>query len=493
VSQERDGGVVGPALVTARPAVIAEEASKTFLLPHTRIHHVKDHALRWFRPQPTAEMFTALDRVSLRVNHGESVALVGRNGSGKSTLLKIVAGIHHATGGRLLVRRGLRIATMIELGVGFHPELTGEENVYLNAAIHGLSRDQIDAMYPSVVAYAELHRFMDAPIKTYSSGMVMRLGFAIGMQLDPDMFLLDEIFAVGDEGFQQKCMRSMREFREGGRTMFFVSHSAEAVRDMCGRAVVLEHGRLTFDGEVDAGIRHYRRLIGQEPSLEGPGAAGLPPPSIVDQEPADDRHLGGIAAEVWEGGAEAQLAFLRGQGLKPEHHVLDLGCGPLRAGTRLLAFLEPGHYVGVDHDAAAIEAGCRLEAPRAGVDPGRGRCYVADATDLSAIDGTFDVIVAIGLVECLDAAQVARMMAAALRRLSPAGRLFIAFLEASGPALFERIERPGGAHSTLEGPVRHFDYGVLARLAEAAGGRAERVGEWGDPQGQSMMVVTPDV
>jgi ABC-2 type transport system ATP-binding protein len=474
----------------ARPVVVAEEASKTFLLPHARTHHVKDHALRWFRPLPAVETFTALDRVSLRVHEGESVALVGRNGSGKSTLLKLVAGIHHATGGRLLVRRGLRIATMIELGVGFHGDLTGEENVYLNAAIHGLSRDQIEAMYPDVVAYAELHRFMDAPIKTYSSGMVMRLGFAIGMQLDPDMFLLDEIFAVGDEGFQQKCLRSMYEFRERGRTMFFVSHSAEAVRDMCGRAVVLDHGRLTFDGDVDAGIRHYRRLIGQEPSMEGAEPAVQPQPSAGEQDASGDRHRGGVSADLWESGGEAQLAFLRSQGLKPEHHVLDLGCGPLRTGVRLLAFLEPGHYVGVDHDPASIEAGQRIEAPRAGVDPGRGRCEVADVTDLSQVDGTFDVITAIGVVECLELAQVARMMAAAVRRLSPSGRMFIAFHEASGPALFERLERPGGSSSTLEGPLRHFDYGVLARLADAAGGRAERLGEWGDPDGQSMMVLT---
>ena len=130
----------------------------------------------------------------------------GANGSGKSTLLKLIAGIHHATGGTLLVRAGLRIATMIELGVGFHPDLSGRENVFLNAAIHGLSREEIDALYPKVVEYAELDQFIDNPIKTYSSGMIMRLGFAVGINLNPDMFLLDEVFAVGDEAFQRKCL-----------------------------------------------------------------------------------------------------------------------------------------------------------------------------------------------------------------------------------------------------------------------------------------------
>src|SRR5438132_8146683 len=207
------------------------------------------------------EEFVALNRVNFEVVEGESVALVGRNGSGKSTLLKMIAGIHHATGGKLLVRTGVRIATMIELGVGFHPDLSGRENVSLNAAIHGLSRDEIAAIYPQIVAYAELEPFIDNAIKTYSSGMVMRLGFAVSINLNPDLFLLDEIFAVGDESFQRKCLTSMREFKERGRSMFFVSHSAEAVRQMCERAIVLEHGRVRFDGDALGGIREYRRVL----------------------------------------------------------------------------------------------------------------------------------------------------------------------------------------------------------------------------------------
>src|SRR5262249_51999815 len=174
-----------------RPIVIAHDLSKTFPLHH-RVLSVKERAMNVLRGRRGSdEHFVAVNRVTFEVAEGESVALVGRNGSGKSTLLKMIGGIHHATGGKLLVRAGTRIATMIELGVGFHPDLSGRENVYLNAAIHGLSREQINDIYPHVVAYAELEPFMDNAIKTYSSGMVMRLGFAVSINLDPDLFLID--------------------------------------------------------------------------------------------------------------------------------------------------------------------------------------------------------------------------------------------------------------------------------------------------------------
>lgn len=471
------------------PVVVSERASKSFQLPHTRAIAVKDRALGWFGRRRPPETFTALDEASFIVHEGESVALVGRNGSGKSTLLKLIAGIHHATGGRLLVRRGLRIATMIELGVGFHPDLTGEENVYLNAAIHGLTREEIESIYASVVAYAELDRFMDAPIKTYSSGMVMRLGFSIGMQLDPDVFLLDEIFAVGDEAFQRKCLASMRAFRERGRTMFFVSHAAEAVREMCRRALVLDRGRLAFDGDVHAGIRHYRRLIGNEPSLDGSDPHAGKAPEERRAAGRDDGWHRRIAGGAWDEAGARHLAFLREHGLTPTHHVLDLGCGPLRTGVPLLSFLQAGHYVGVDHDAALLEAGLKLELPSAGLAPDRGHYFVSGSQDLSTVEGEFDVIWCAGLLQDLPHELVALTFAAALRKLAPGGRMFVAYFEAPTFLSLVPIERPGPCHSYFDRAPRHFDFATLARYAEAAGGRAERIGEWGDPHGQVMMEV----
>jgi ABC-2 type transport system ATP-binding protein len=469
-----------------RPIVIAQNVSKTFPLHH-RVLSVKERVMNTLRGRGSSdEAFVAINHVSFEVVEGESVALVGRNGSGKSTMLKMIAGIHHATGGKLLVRAGLRIATMIELGVGFHPDLSGRENVYLNAAIHGLSREQIDAIYPQVVAYAELAAFMDNALKTYSSGMVMRLGFAVSINLDPDLFLLDEIFAVGDESFQQKCLKSMREFKERGRTMFFVSHAAEAVRQMCERAIVLEHGLVRFDGDALSGIREYRRVLTMAPLAVGAAAESIKVPG-ADPEFSLHRRIAGYK---WEEAGERHLEFLREHGLRPSDRVLDVGCGPLRTGVKLLKFLEPGRYVGVDSDASMIEAGVRIEAPLAGVDPSRGQYYIGNATDLAAVEGAFDVIWVNGLVQDLPHEQTALVLASAIRRLAPGGRLFVAYFEAPEFFSLDPIERPGPCFSYFDRTPRHFDYDTLARYVSAAGGCAERLGEWRDPHGQMMLVVT---
>lgn len=475
--------------------IIAERLSKQFVLHHARMLTVKEQALAWLRGRTDSshETFTALEDLTFSVDSGESVALVGRNGSGKSTLLKLIAGIHPPTSGRLLVRTGTRIASMIELGVGFHPELTGVENVYLSAAIHGLSRDAIEEIYPQVVEYSELARFIDAPIKTYSSGMVMRLGFAISVHLDPDAFLLDEIFAVGDEAFQHKCVASMRGFQERGKTMFFVSHAAQTVREMCRRTLVLDKGRLVFDGDADDGVRHYQRLIGEEPSLESAAEPGDHTPS--DDTPADDTpavpwHRLVVGGATWDAAGVRHLEWLRAQGLRPRHRVLDLGCGSLRSGVHLLGYLDEGGYVGVDRDGALISAGREIEAPLAGVDASRGRYHTTDVTNLDEVDGTFDVVVAFGLVQDLAYAEVARMFAAAIPKLAPGGRMFVAYFEAPSPLTLERIERPGPSYSYFDQLMRHYDFESLARLVQACGARAERLGEWGDPHGQTMMLVT---
>jgi ABC-2 type transport system ATP-binding protein/lipopolysaccharide transport system ATP-binding protein len=257
------------------PVIIAENVSKRFTLRHNHAGELKVRFLGLFHrsKRETLEDFWALRGISTTIGHGEAVGVVGRNGSGKSTFLKLVAGLHRPTSGRLLVARGARIGTMIELGVGFHGELTGEENVFLNTSIHGLSRADTEAIYPSIVAYSGLERFMDVPIKNYSSGMHMRLGFAIAANLNPDILLLDEVFAVGDADFQQKCIGTITDFRASGKTFFFVSHSAEAVRKICRRVLVLEHGRLLFDGGVDEGLDFYARLLAGEPTAIGEIAA----------------------------------------------------------------------------------------------------------------------------------------------------------------------------------------------------------------------------
>jgi ABC-2 type transport system ATP-binding protein len=250
----------------------AQSVSKRFFLRHNASAELKVRFLGLLHrsKRQSVEEFWALKNVSLRINHGDVLGLVGRNGSGKSTLLKIIAGIHRPTGGRMLVSRGARISSMIELGVGFHPELTGRENVFLNASIHGLTVAAIERIYPAVVEYSGLEHFMDVPIKNYSSGMHMRLGFAIAANLDPDILLLDEIFAVGDVVFQEKCVATVRQFMEQGKTIVFVSHATASIRAICRRVCVLDHGALAFDGGVDEGLAFYDQLLANEAALAEP-------------------------------------------------------------------------------------------------------------------------------------------------------------------------------------------------------------------------------
>jgi ABC-type polysaccharide/polyol phosphate transport system ATPase subunit len=245
------------------PLIDLRNVSKRYWLRKNRSGEIKSRFLGMIdrsRREVRDELW-ALRDVSFTVGSGEAVGLIGRNGSGKSTLLKLVAGIHKPTEGRVLVQRGIQIGTLIELGIGFHVELSGRENVHLNASIHGMSAEQIEDMYPAVVEYSGLRDFMDVQLKNYSSGMQMRLGFAVAANLDPDVLLLDEIFAVGDEEFQKQCRRTLDQFLSDGKTILFVSHSSASVRDVCQRVCLLEHGHLLFDGPVDDGLEAYQQLM----------------------------------------------------------------------------------------------------------------------------------------------------------------------------------------------------------------------------------------
>jgi ABC-type polysaccharide/polyol phosphate transport system ATPase subunit len=197
--------------------------------------------------------------VSFAVEPGHAIGLIGRNGSGKTTLLRLLSGIIKPTGGHVEV--GGRVGSLLELGAGFHPDFTGRENVYLNGSILGLKRADIRRSLDEIVAFAELERFIDLPVRTYSSGMYMRLGFAIAAHLDSDVLLLDEVFAVGDESFQRKCFGKIFEFKQRGGTIVFVSHDASSVERLCERAVLLREGRLEFDGTThDAIVRYHKQL-----------------------------------------------------------------------------------------------------------------------------------------------------------------------------------------------------------------------------------------
>jgi ABC-2 type transport system ATP-binding protein len=227
-------------------AVIVDSVTKRFTLRHA--HSIKEMTVRAARRQSLSERFTALDEVSLNVEQGEAVALMGLNGSGKSTLLKLVSGVMWPDAGSVRVRG--RVAGLIEVGAGLHPDLTGRENVFLNAAILGMNRRQTDRVFDSIVDFAGIDRFLDTQVKFYSSGMFLRLGFSVAVHTDPDVFLIDEALAVGDAPFQKKCLARIRELHAAGRTLIIVAHDTGTLERMCDRGIVLREGRLVFDGHV---------------------------------------------------------------------------------------------------------------------------------------------------------------------------------------------------------------------------------------------------
>jgi ABC-2 type transport system ATP-binding protein len=238
-------------------AISVEGVSKRFRLFHERPSSVKERLLKLRRAR--SEDFWALRGVDLEVPDGQTWGLVGANGSGKTTLLKIIGGILRPTEGRVITRG--RIAALLELGAGFHPELTGRENVYLNASILGLSRRETDRYFDDIVAFAELEDFIDSQVKYYSSGMFVRLGFAVAVHVDPGILLIDEVLAVGDEAFQRKCLRRVREMQHEGRTIVFVTHAVQQVAQICDGAVMLDHGLVRAIGNVADVVKEYRLLM----------------------------------------------------------------------------------------------------------------------------------------------------------------------------------------------------------------------------------------
>jgi len=253
--------------------VSVDGVSRRFVVRARETHTLRE--LLVARGRTGAQEVWALRDVTAAIAPGESVGLIGRNGSGKSTLLRLIAGIIRPTVGG--VATGGRIGSLLELGAGFHPDFTGRENVELNGALQGLSRARINERFDEIVAFAELEDSIDRPVRTYSSGMTMRLGFAIAAFLEADVLLLDEVFAVGDESFQRKCFGVIAAFKERGGTILFVSHDASAVERLCDRAVFLNGGRLAYDGPVHEAITQYRRVLAEDdgsPSANGGSAAG---------------------------------------------------------------------------------------------------------------------------------------------------------------------------------------------------------------------------
>src|ERR687895_1660544 len=234
------------AYASAPTAVSVEGAYKTFQIPHQQYHTIKERVLHPFRSR-TYDAFHAMNDITLHVRRGEFFGIVGRNGSGKSTLLKCIAGIYQLDGGTIDVEG--RLSPFIELGVGFNPDLAAEDNVIINAVMMGLSRSESRRRFKDIVAFAELEEFVDLKLKNYSSGMAVRLGFAVSTQVDADVLLVDEVLAVGDASFQQKCFEMFQRLKAEGKTILFVTHDMGLVERFCDRAMLLERGRVLQVGD----------------------------------------------------------------------------------------------------------------------------------------------------------------------------------------------------------------------------------------------------
>jgi ABC-type polysaccharide/polyol phosphate transport system ATPase subunit len=335
-------------------------------------------------------------------------------------LLKLVAGLLPTSEGAVFVREGAEIGSMIELGVGFHPELTGVENLHLSASLHGLSRAAIDAMIPEIVRYSGLANFMDQPLKHFSSGMTMRLGFALSANLRPDLLLIDEVFAVGDTDFQARCKVTMREVRQRGCTVLFVSHATAAIREICSRVIVLEAGQAVFDGDVDEGLTHYARLMASGTVSALPGAA-----SRGGAGAASRWHRRAVSPH-WDAIGPWAGALLQREGLEPHHFLLDVGCGSLPVALHVMPGMAPGRYWGIESDKDLVDAGVREELGPAGVLADRGHVLLSATFDLASCPHRFPLALIHSLASRTTATEFSVAVTAAVNQLAPTGRLLVA-------------------------------------------------------------------
>ena len=286
-------------------AIRVENLSKRYVIGRAGARHdtLRDALAGMFRREGggRGEAFWALRDVSFEVKRGEVVGVIGRNGAGKSTLLKILSQITEPTGGRAEIHG--RVGSLLEVGTGFHPELTGRENIYLNGAILGMSREEINRKFDEIVDFAEIEKFIDTPVKHYSSGMGLRLGFAVAAHLEPEILVVDEVLAVGDADFQKKCLGKMSDVAGEGRTVLFVSHNMAAVQSLCKRGIILQSGSLAMSGSVETTVSHYLSTFRAGSQLQKNGQRNI-------QEGAVAWYQGAIFRS---GSDEAVTSFYAGQ------------------------------------------------------------------------------------------------------------------------------------------------------------------------------------
>jgi ABC-type polysaccharide/polyol phosphate transport system ATPase subunit len=344
-----------------QPQIELRGVSRRYVMQRTRQRSLQESFIRlWRRGENASDVFWPLRDVSFAIHPGDCVGIIGPNGSGKSTLLKLITGILTPTAGDLTVNG--RISSLLELGAGFHPDLTGRENIYLNGSIYGLTRREMDRRLDAIIDYAELGDFIDTPIKHYSSGMYVRLGFAVAIHTAPDLLLVDEVLAVGDAAFQRKCLSSIQRFRDNGGTLLLVSHDLNAIQSICRRVIWLEHGQIQADGHpTDVIMAYYRHLAVEEEAraakksdsktVDSEESPQSPVPSLESPIPSQPRRWGNgqiciTKVELCDGAGQPRTTFHNGDTLIVQLHYRTEG-----------AVAQPVFGLAIHHQSGAHIAG----------------------------------------------------------------------------------------------------------------------------------------
>ncbi|MCU1589047.1 MAG: transporter ATP-binding protein match [Frankiales bacterium] len=315
-----------------RPVITATDVSKRFVAHGRKATQLKERFVQSAKGKSSgATEFWALEHVNVVVGEGETVGLIGPNGAGKSTLLKILAGILRPTTGHVDVQG--RIASLLELGAGFNGELTGRENVYLNAALLGLARKEVDRLFDSILDFSEQGPRIDDPVKHYSSGEYVKLAFAIAVHVDPDILLVDEVLAVGDEAFARKCLAKISEFQQAGKTILFVTHALHLVEQLCTRGIVVDHGKVQYDGDPAFAVGTLRKILGTDRPVGAPAEPESLGGMVVVDAVASTSPGGAPAARVDPGQSlhvRVEVEVQAGVGMvEGEVHVVVMGAGDI--------------------------------------------------------------------------------------------------------------------------------------------------------------------
>lgn len=373
-------------------AILVDGVSKRFRLQTDRAHSLKELVTRRDR-NAGVDQFWALKDVSIEIPEGSMYALVGHNGSGKSTLLRCIAGIYRPTEGSVKVQG--RISTLLELGAGFHPDLTGRENVYMNATILGMSRKQIDAVFDEIVEFAGIGDFIDSPVKIYSSGMYVRLGFSVAIHVDPEILIIDEVIAVGDEEFQRKCMDHLAELRRRGVTIVVVTHGMGTVETMCDGAAWLDHGVLQMTGAAGDVASEYLRRVNEREREERAVVAAAAEAAADDEGQGSDDATAGEAwfgedieiLDVWftDGSGESVATGTTGEPLSVNISY--------RAHRRVE---DPvfGYMIHTENDTPVAGTNTRLAGIETGVVEGDGRIAI-EMDELALLPGNYEFTIGI--------------------------------------------------------------------------------------------------